>query len=127
MTPLEKQIKMAELDGYHDIYVCNTRMERDPKGKFWCGTKNPLRHLERELLPEYDEDINTIISLVAKLSADQLMRYASNLQEVAGTWCVGVVSDYHSNLISLAKLTNATAEQRVEALMRTIDPTAEQG
>jgi microsomal dipeptidase-like Zn-dependent dipeptidase len=117
---------MAELDGYHDIYVCNTRMERDPKGKFCCGTKNPLRHFGRELLPEYDEDINTITSLIAKLPADQLMRYADNLQEVVGTRCVGVVSDYHSNLISLAKLTNATAEQRVEALFRTIDTSAEQ-
>jgi hypothetical protein len=118
---------MAEIDGYLDIYVCNTRMERDPEGGFCCGTKNQRHHSARELLPEYDEDINAITSLIAKLSADQLMRYASNLQEVVGTWCVGVVSDYHSNLISLAMLTNATAEQRVEALMRTIDPTAEEG
>jgi len=92
MTPEEQRIALAE----------------------WAGEENH---------PDYLNDLNAVHELEGKLreSSHAWTKYGEQLQEVVNHYPVGVVPDYHRDLRNLASVAHATAAQRCETLLKTLN------
>lgn len=113
MNPKEQRIAIAEACGWTEI---SPRIPWGiPLGIEDDGTEHCLKHL-----PDYLNDLNAMHEAVATLSGFDLKIYAQELMNVCREYPVGSFSDYRADLISLAKITQATAAQRAESLLRTI-------
>jgi hypothetical protein len=112
MTPEQKQIAIAEFEGWSDI----SKYTQAKDG--WYGYEpNNGPHSK---LPPYLTSRDAICGAVGKLDDLRLREYAKHLQEVCHLHCVGIVPDYRRDLRNLAKITLATASQMADALLLTL-------
>ena len=99
----------------------------------WCGRIYSYYHTDKGFLygsnegqvgrfkiPDYLNDLNAMHSAVKSLDDHYMEVFGFHLQEILGCYVVGVVEDYKRHMRLLTILANATAEQRAEALLKTI-------
>ena len=94
----------------------------------WDDEYGPLRGRKDEtanvhLVPDYLNDLNAMheaFNQRIKPHAGLTSKFGEVLQDVQRWYCVGVVPDYRSDLISLSLLSNASAAQRAEAFLKTL-------
>lgn len=112
MKPERQRIKIAEACGYLDIHRCTRNMKARPDGVCLCGTKDgPSINYPRdyEFIPDYLNDLNAMHEAERALAEDQLREYSD--------WLLVIV-------VAAGKPSgwfNATAEQRAEAFLRTLN------
>ncbi len=117
MSPELQRIAIAELCGWTVInaILC------DPKPEIRNGEEtgdvdmNPVGEL-----PDYLNDLNAMHEAEKSLGT-KLRTYASKLQDVCQNHAVGCVPDYQEDLLKLFYLIHATAAQRAEAFLRTLN------
>lgn len=123
MTPKEQRIALAEWAGEETNAVCPNHgaISDDRLGDGmscpWCGS-----YCDREC-GDYLNDLNAVHELEGKLreSSHAWTKYGEQLQEVVNHYPVGVVPDYHRDLRNLASVAHATAAQRCEAILKTLN------
>ncbi len=129
MTTDDQRKAIASAVGITNIKPCPYRHPKDtpewvgesPKpfvGWMCCHTKIP-RYSGR--LPKYTEDLNAMHGAEATLTPYQRQKHAQVLQELLNEAVVGFVEDYARQLAALSRVASATAEQRAEAFLKTLN------
>lgn len=107
--PDDMTLRVIRPDGtLADMQKCNGRTQEE--------TINDCHYC----FPNYTNSLDEISKVENNLGTLRLQEYGKQLQEVTCWHCVGVIPDYHRDLIHLAKVARATALQRAEALLRTL-------
>jgi hypothetical protein len=110
MTDKEKQIAIATTCGWtvsehgwwsHPTLPCNGGAEPEP--------------------PDYLNDLNAIHEAEKMLTTQQRIEHGKQLQEITSECVVGYVGDYHRELVGLSRVAGATAAQRAEAFLKTLN------
>ena len=112
MNKEKQRIAIAEFCGWSQDEMLGWWAPDDSE---WYGTNWGI-----DMLPEYLNDLNAMHSAVKSLDDHYMEVFGFHLQEILGCYVVGVVEDYKRHMRLLTILANATAEQRAEALLKTI-------
>lgn len=114
----EKRIRIAEIMGVEYGYdeTGNSLLYRhsDPANFadiYWRATMEPFDPLN---------DLNAMHEAEKVLTDFQLQKFGEHLQDIVNYYCVGVVPDYHRDLMCLAKIAHASAAQRADAFLLTL-------
>jgi hypothetical protein len=114
MKPEEQRIAIAEACGW--ITSKNGTegfAPRDRKINILCDIYDPL--------PQYHSDLNAMHAAFLSLPAGSHITFGRHLQEVCGEGLVGYMSSYPEDFAGLARIAHATAAQRAEAFLRTLN------
>jgi transposase len=118
MTEIEQRKAIAESIGWEWVKV----WEQEGLDPVLRG--HPPRHLGdpqwAAVVPFYPEDLDAMHDVVAALQGFEVKKYVQELMEVCQEHPVGCVPDYHADLLSLARITQATAAQKAEAYLRAL-------
>ena len=113
MKPEQQRIAIAEICGWTDIHG------GPPEGAYWRGA-NPLRpDLLKEEIPDYLNDLNAMHGAEELLTEDQWNRYIQHiLDEIhyEEEW-----PTCYLNLDAVRQCASATAAQRAEAFLKTLN------
>jgi hypothetical protein len=114
MTPEEQRIALAEWAKYVEL-------DYETQARILYGRLGSRGALVR--IPDYLNDLNAVHELEEKLRKNSYAwaKYGEQLQEVVNHYPVGFVPDYHRDLRSLASVAHATAAQRCEAILKTLN------
>jgi hypothetical protein len=107
MTQEEKNIKLAELEGWKKGEA-NVNPDHSKAQGFW---RNGYFYIGDEKLPNYFEDLNAVHLLEKMLTPNQQLEYASNLNN----------SSFPIYEMSSFRLVNSPAAEKCEALGKTLN------
>lgn len=120
MTHEEQRIALAEWEGWKDIYRCGASLSRtkngEAHGKRFAGTMDPPSinyGREYQEIPDYLNDLNAVHGLEKKLTDEQTSIYSSYLLQNK--------SDRPGRGAIYWGIAHATAAQRCEALLKTLN------
>ena len=107
----DKQINIAIAEACGWKYVNNET--HAPDGSFWWS-----KELE---IPDYCNDLNAMHKIFLTLPTGSHITFGRHLQEVCGEGLVGYVPSYPEDFARLTRIAHATAAQRAEAFLKTIN------
>ncbi len=113
MTPEQQRIAIAEACGWIDIYRGSRKGNRTPVGNTLWATKDaPSINYGREyvIVPDYLNDLNAMHEAEKNLILKQQMLYQGMIGKVTGNKCPALFGQI-----------NATAAQRAEAFLKTLN------
>lgn len=119
MTPEKQRIKIAEAHGWALNPECDFLGKAFPQ----CWTHDDYNMVFHDYeLPDYLNDLNAMHEAEEVcIGTIHAKKHGQILQEVTGWHCVGIVPDHARDLTHLSKLSRATAAQRAESFLRTLN------
>lgn len=118
MTDNEIRIKIAEALGYTPPFKTEECRTENHATEGWVTV---LTDANDRYVPDYLNDLNACAKFENVLGTIGAKEYGKRLQEVTGWHCVGIVPDYERDLVYLSRVARATARQRCEAFLRTMN------
>ena len=119
MTPEKQRLVIASACGW----ILNPECDFLGKAFPQCWTHDDYNMVFHDYeLPNYTEDLNAMHEAESVcIGTVHAKKHGQMLQEVTGWHCVGIVPDHARDLTHLSKLSRATAAQRAEAFLRTLN------
>ena len=126
MDKEKQRIKIAEACGLFRLAPLkrtNRNGKDNPLGvRLWCCIEDYGGAKEYADLPDYLNDLNAMHEAESVcIGTIHAKKHGQMLQEVTGWHCVGIVPDHARDLTHLSKLSRATAAQRAEAFLKTLN------
>ena len=104
-------IAIAEVCGWIIIKACDGSLIGKPKNE-----QGPM-----DEIPDYCNDLNAMHKIFLTLPTGSHITFGRHLQEVCGEGLVGYVPSYPADFAGLTRIAHATAAQRAEAFLKTIN------
>lgn len=121
MSPEKQRIAIAEACGWRYAGPSDVK---EHAVACWYAPGDMEWH--QRLLPDYLNDLNAMHEAENVLSRAQAKTFAEKMQDVCRWHCIGIIPDWHHDREALAHLIHATAAQRAEAFLRTLNLWEEQ-
>jgi hypothetical protein len=121
MTPEAQQIAIAKACGWKDVkYTKHKEVDIENRSIIrWSGVTGippEFTHYKNRIrIPDYLNDLNAMHEAEKVLTDEQMINYLDALLDVLG------LSGWYMDIDSVWQMTHATAAQRAEALLRTIN------
>jgi len=119
MSPEEQRIAIAEACGWQDLREEMAYVDWVASRELW-GCRREDDDMRKEV-PDYPNDLNAMHEAVEKLTTRQKLAYAEHLMDACRAYPVGGVPDWHHDRKGLTAVSQATAAQRAEAFLKTLN------
>lgn len=125
MTPEKQRIKIAEACGWKGPHHPDNVKSMDgwwsqTRGTWWINPQGQRVMISD--VPNYLNDLNAMHEAESVcIGTIHAKKHGQMLQEVTGWHCVGIVPDHARDLTHLSKLSRATAAQRAESFLKTLN------
>lgn len=128
MTPEAQRIAIAEACGWQKMQRPLSDADGEIPGYFETVWFHPKIHTSVYPMyilpknpPDYLNDLNAMAEAEMMLTDFQRRKHGLMLQEIIHEAVVGFVPDYERQLAGLSRIVSATAAQRAEAFLRTLN------